>query len=100
MNKKLNRKLQGRKGEEGFEDDWKNKGGSDYTGRIYGLYEHPFPPKLDPSRPKLSQTHTWSFGEVTTMGLQRLFENPAGFHREDPEFFEWIVDNMQRPAGK
>ena len=33
--------------------------------------------------------------EVMTMGLERLYENPAQFAREDPEYFKFIVGVIQ-----
>jgi hypothetical protein len=33
--------------------------------------------------------------EITSMGLEWLYKDPAGFAKEDPEYFEFIV-NMLR----
>ena len=54
-----------------LEDDWVAKGGSVYSGKVY------------PSSLRAT--------EVLTMGLQRLFEDPIGFARQDPEYLQFIL---------
>jgi len=75
--------INGRKDETGWTDAFKEKGGSDYTGRRY-----------EGSGKLLDKD--WKWGEVTTMGMQRLYQSPAEFFRNDPEFFKWVVDNIQK----
>lgn len=43
------------------------------------------------------------YGELVSMGLQLLYENPAAFLRQDPELFDVIVGGLRRgriPAPK
>lgn len=60
--------------EMGRKDDFAKAFGGDlnkayYTGKDYG-------------------THAT---EVTSMGIQRLYENPVAFHKADPEYFAYVV---------
>ena len=56
-----------------FEDEWVKRGGSVYTGKLY-------PDEAT---------------EVLTMGVQRIFENPIQFAKDDPEFFEFVLSTLQ-----
>lgn len=56
-----------------LEDEWFKKGGSAYTGKIYDR----------------------AATEILTMGVQRLYESPVLFARQDPEFFEFILSVLQ-----
>lgn len=61
-----------------IEDDWVAKGGDAYTGKVY------------PAAVKAT--------EVLTMGLERMYKDPAKFARDDPEFFRLIL-KVLRPAS-
>ncbi len=76
--------INGMENEVGFKDDFAAKGGSDYAGKIYGDFK------------KANGEYEWTVGEVTSMGIQRLYANPVAFLRDDPEFFHWTVDNIQK----
>ncbi|MDP6059507.1 MAG: hypothetical protein QGH33_11475 [Pirellulaceae bacterium] len=65
------RKVMGPTNWKGSEFGWEDKFFSNYIGRFNG-----------------GDTGT----EVTSMGLQALFENPLRFLRDDPEIFELIVN--------
>ena len=51
-----------------LKDKWKEKGGTDYTGKIY-------------------QHAT----EVLTTGVERLIADPVLFAYKDPEFFDFVM---------
>lgn len=59
----------------GYEDDWVNKGGKIYTGKVY------------PD----------GGTEIFTTGIERLHANPLEFMQNDPEFFTFIVSNLRYP---
>jgi len=54
-----------------IEDHWEDRGGSVYAGKVY-------PPELRAT-------------EVLTMGLERMYTNPVGFAKDDPEYFKFIL---------
>jgi len=59
-------------------DKWKEKGGSGYEGKVYkqgiGFSEYAT--------------------EILSCGIQRLYEDPLGFHSEDPDYFKFTVDSL------
>jgi len=56
-----------------FRDEWVRKGGTNYTGKVYR-----------------------KFGtEILSMGLQRLFGDPAGFYLSDREYFAFVQDVLR-----
>lgn len=56
-----------------YEDEWEQRGGRHYTGRIY---------------PDAT--------EILTMGIQRLDDAPAKFLREDPDYFEFVLRTLRK----
>jgi len=58
-----------------YEDEWKKRGGSHYSGKDYG---------------SLSRAT-----EVFTMGMERFIFNTAEFAADDPEYFEAILKAAQ-----
>lgn len=58
-----------------LEDEWVAKGGSVYCGKVY---------------------QSGAYTEILTMGLQRLYLDPIGFARQDPEYFQFIL-KLLRP---
>lgn len=71
----------------GFDDDFVARGGDAYSGKVYGYV----------GSQKSPSTADWFFGEVVSTGLERLYQNPAKFLREDKDFFDFIVSNIQQP---
>jgi hypothetical protein len=66
--------------EEGRDDDFKKTMGDygRYTGKVY-------------------MTDDGIHGtEILSMGLQKLYEDPAGFAAKDPEFFNFVLGVVQR----
>jgi hypothetical protein len=72
------RKLTGNPGyrsdEIAYEDEWAKKGGSVYSGKVY------------PGKPT----------EILTMGIERLNQSPLAFFREDPEYFNFVVQTLRK----
>jgi hypothetical protein len=68
-------------GQQNYEPDeialranWTTRGGRHYTGKYYG-----------PTLARASAT------EIITMGMERLYNEPAGFFREDPDHFLFLL---------
>jgi hypothetical protein len=60
--------------ERALRDEWVQKGGSAYAGKVY-------------------RDATGDYAsEILSMGLQRLFEDPAEFYLRDREFFVFVVN--------
>lgn len=78
----------GREKEFGFPGDFEAKGGSQYTGRVYNARKTP------------SGQWKWDIGEVMSTGIERLYDSPAQFYRDDPDFFLWVVEQIQSPKRK
>jgi hypothetical protein len=57
-----------------FKDKWKEYGGDPYAGKTYGN----------------------NGSELVTMGVERLWRDPILFAKEDPEYFEFIVNLIQK----
>lgn len=60
-----------------IEDEWVARGGSVYSGKVYP--EH------------LGAT------EILTMGLERMYDDPVKFARQDPDYFKFIL-RVLRPT--
>lgn len=71
--------LKYRKDEIAFEDSWVAKGGDVYSGKYY----------TDP------QLGDYFATEVLSMGIQRFLTSPARFFRQDPEYFEFVLMQLQ-----
>lgn len=63
--------------EEAYEDEWKKRGGSHYMGRSYARWG-------------LQTT------EILTMGMERLFNTPVEFAKNDPEYFRFLIGLLQK----
>ena len=61
-----------------YEDKWAELGGVPYSGRVYA--------------DSLDEAHAT---EVLTMGLQRLYEDPVGFAKKDPDYFKFILSVLR-----
>lgn len=61
-----------------YEDKWAELGGVPYAGRVYA--------------DSLDSAHAT---EVLTMGLQRLYEDPVGFAKKDPDYFKFILSVLR-----
>ncbi len=61
-----------------FEDKWAELGGTAYTGKLYGA-------SLDQA----------SATEVLSTGLERLYLDPIGFAKRDPDFFKFILSVLR-----
>ena len=61
-----------------LEDEWKTRGGTHYTGKLY-------------------RSHGTSdyATEVLSTGLERLWHDPAGFIQDDPEFLEHVLNTLR-----
>lgn len=58
-----------------LKDQWRERGGEHYTGKVYR-----------------SATGVDKASEILSMGLERLHKDPVGFSRRDPEFFDFILN--------
>ena len=89
--------------EQGFHDRWREHtrgihssvetgpgGGTRYPGRVYREYE---PEVYDPEDAVLPGKGST---ELVTMGMQYLYDDPAGFAEKDPEYFDWIIGHVVR----
>jgi hypothetical protein len=56
-----------------YKDKWVEKGGNDYSGKVYS-----------------------DATEILTMGIERLHANPAKFYETDPEYFEFVIRTIQQ----
>jgi hypothetical protein len=61
--------------ERAWEDSWKQLGGSPYSGKYYSQ---------------------GGITEVLTMGAQRLYEDPIGFAKNDPEYFSFVISILRK----
>ena len=72
--RKLMKEMKGGWGdEEGWEDEWVDKGGDVYSGRLYQS----------------------SATEILTVGIERLYTDPVAFYQLDPEYFEFVVSALK-----
>lgn len=62
-----------------FEDSWVAKGGSAYSGKFY-------------THKKYGDYYAT---EVLSMGIQRFLKNPILFFKQDPEYFEFVLNQLQ-----
>ena len=62
-----------------YKDEWIEKGGDAYSGRYY----------KDPTLGEYYAT------EVLSMGLQRFLKNPILFYKQDKDYFEFVVKQIQ-----
>ena len=67
-----------RHGEKALRDEWVKKGGKAYSGKVY----------------KLSSGDYYAT-EILSMGIQRLYTDPAGFFENDPEYFTYVVNTLR-----
>ena len=73
-----------------FEDKFKSKGGSTYDGKVYGLNgDH----GRKGAKLKTSEIRAT---EILTQGVQRLLKNPAEFLENDEEYFDFVVNTLQK----
>ena len=63
-----------------LEDEWAKRGGSRYCGKVY---RHP-------------ATGRDYATEILSMGLERLYADPIGFAKQDPEYLQFVLE-MIRP---
>ena len=56
-----------------FKDKWEDLGGSVYTGKLYNN----------------------DGTEIISMGMERLYANPLKFAKEDPEYFDFLIQVLQ-----
>jgi len=66
--------------EMGFEDEWVKRGGRIYAGKVYRTAGG-----LDFA------------SEILSVGVQRLWLDPAGFFADDPAYFEHIINTLRAP---
>lgn len=62
--------------EDVYEDEWAKRGGSHYMGRDYKA--------------------AWKTTEILTMGMERLFNTPVEFAKNDPEYFKFLIQLLQK----
>ena len=60
------------------QDQWEQRGGSDYSGRIY--------------QNAVGQSYAT---EILSMGFQRLHKDPIGFAQQDPEYFAFVIKTLR-----
>jgi SPP1 gp7 family putative phage head morphogenesis protein len=59
-----------------YKDEWESKGGAVYSGKVYP--DH------------------WEMTEILTMGMERLYNDPIGFAANDPDYFDFIIQLVQK----
>ena len=59
-----------------------------YMGKVYGK------PFSDDVPGEYTPIQIWAT-ELSSMGMQEVFEHPAAFMESDPEYFEWVVNKMR-----
>lgn len=69
---------------------WKDKFADEYMGKLYA-YRNVGPGKQFGDY-AASDFHAT---EILSMGIERLYRNPLGFAREDPEYFKFIFDLLR-----
>ena len=74
------RSITGNKGYKSGEKTKKDNFFSPYCGKLYNCYES-----------YISADAT----ELMSMGVQRLFENPKQFAKEDREYFDFVIANLR-----
>jgi len=64
-------------------DKWDSRGGSSYSGKVYGTWKgkDTLPGDIDAT-------------EILSMGVDKFFADPVKFARDDPEYFEFIVNTL------
>jgi hypothetical protein len=60
-----------------FKDEWKKRGGREYTSRVY-------------DKGAMNNRAT----EVFSTGMERVYADPLKFYQQDPEHFELVVRSM------
>jgi hypothetical protein len=60
-----------------FEDQWAARGGDHYMGKSYKKWG-------------------WKATEIITMGMERLHNDPVGFAKDDPEYFRFLINIIQK----
>lgn len=68
--------------ERAFEDDWVDRGGRVYAGKVYSSASSPQTPA------ELNAT------EVLTIGIERLLADPLDFVARDPAWFEFLIETI------
>lgn len=63
--------------ETGFEDEWISRGGIGYSGRDY-------------------KGHA---SEILTVGIERIYDDPISFAKDDPEYFDFVLTTLQVPRS-
>lgn len=58
-----------------YEDQWKEKGGNPYSGKVSGGQST----------------------EILTVGIQRFYRNPLLFLKQDPEYFTFVISTLRYP---
>jgi len=58
-----------------FVDEWAQRGGRDYTGREYGKTGN---------------------AEILSEGIVRLHRDPLLFAEQDPEYFSFVVNTLNK----
>ncbi len=74
-----------------LKDKWKEKGGSHYCGRIYFSREN-YSTKIS-EKDFIKLVH--GDNEIFSMGIERLLENPVDFKKMDPDYFEFIINQIK-----
>lgn len=59
-----------------YEDEWAKRGGDHYAGKDYG--------------PKSNAT------EILTMGIEHIHNDPVGFAKDDPDYFQFLIQTLQK----
>lgn len=70
-----------------LKDQWAEKGGSYYIGKLYIN-------GYDPSMSKNDFIDRLRASEVLSMGIQRMLESPVSFQRQDPEYYQFIKSQL------
>ena len=63
-------------GEVAYKDKWAERGGDHYCGKEYNEESHAT--------------------EILTMGIERLFNDPIGFAKDDPDYFQFLIRTLQK----
>jgi hypothetical protein len=82
-----------------IEDDFAKKGSSHYAGKLYfpGVSSKPW---RDAWTAKMKSNDEAAFSELyatelLTMGIERVHDDPVGFAKADPKYFQFVIKTLQ-----
>ncbi len=83
-----------------FDDEWKTRGGIEYSGKVYhtGVGSKDMRKLWQATAltdPAAAYQHIYAT-ELLTVGIERLHKDPVDFFRQDPAYFRFTVQTLQK----